>query len=55
MPKKAATVQKERMIHVRLGERLHKLLRIQAAVEDMTIQDWVSRLLEQKLAKPNSK
>lgn len=32
---------KERMIHVRLPEAMHKKVRIQAAETDQTIQDWV--------------
>ena len=32
---------KERMIHVRLPEAMHKKVRIRAAETDQTIQDWV--------------
>ena len=31
-----------RMIHVRLPEELHKRVRISAAEDDMTIQEWVA-------------
>ncbi len=38
-----------RMIHVRLPEEVHRLLRIRAAEEDTTIQAWVSSLIEKNL------
>ena len=38
-----------RMIHVRLTDEIHRLLRIRVAEEDTHIQDWVSRLIENEL------
>jgi predicted HicB family RNase H-like nuclease len=38
-----------RQIHIRLSEELHRRLRISAAEEDVTIQQWVGRLIEQAL------
>ena len=38
-----------RMIHVRLTDEIHRLLRIRVAEEDTHIQDWVSRLIEDEL------
>ena len=35
------TKSKTRMLHVRLPEELHKKVRIRAAEDDKTIQDWV--------------
>ncbi|MHA1138372.1 MAG: hypothetical protein ACTSSE_17970 [Candidatus Thorarchaeota archaeon] len=34
------------MIHIRLSEKLHQKLRIQVANENLTIQDWVEKLIE---------
>lgn len=43
--------QKEaRMIHIRLKPETHKRLRIRAAEEDVSIQDWVEALIEGGLA-----
>ena len=40
---------KTRMVHVRLPEDLHKLLRIRAAENDTTIQDWLANLIQNEL------
>jgi len=40
---------KERMVHVRLTEELHKRLRIRAAESDMTLQDWVAMAIKNEL------
>lgn len=40
---------KERMIHVRLPESVHKKVRISAAETDQTIQDWVFEAIKNKL------
>ena len=40
---------KERMIHVRLPEAMHKKVRIRAAETDQTIQDWVFEAINRKL------
>ena len=40
---------KERMVHVRLTEELHKRLRIRAAENDTTLQDWVATAIENEL------
>lgn len=40
---------KNRMIHVRLPEDLHKRVRIRAAETDRTIQDWVVEALDAEL------
>lgn len=40
----------ERMIHIRLKEKLHKRLRIHVAEEDTSIQEWVTALIERELA-----
>lgn len=39
----------ERKIHIRVAGELHRLLRIRCADLDVTIQDYVVRLLEQNL------
>ncbi len=40
---------KERMIHVRLSEAMHKEVRIRAAEADETIQEWVAKTIEKEL------
>jgi len=40
---------KERMIHVRLPEAMHKKVRICAAETDQTIQDWVFKAIKREL------
>ncbi len=42
---------KTRMVHVRLTEELHKRLRIRAAENDTTLQDWVAIAIENELAR----
>ena len=42
-----------RMIHVRLSESTHRLLRIRAAELDTTIQDWVASLIEREVGQKN--
>ena len=40
---------KNRMIHVRLPENIHKKVRIRAAEMDATIQDWVFEAIQREL------
>ncbi len=40
---------RERMVHVRLPEEMHKRLRIRAAENDITIQDWVATAIKNEL------
>ena len=40
---------RRRMVHVRLTEELHKKLRIRAAENDMTLQDWVALAIKKEL------
>jgi len=40
---------KERMVHVRLTEDAHKRLRIRAAENDTTLQDWVAMAIKNEL------
>jgi len=51
MPKKKQSTsrQAERMIHVRLKNSTHRLLRVRAAEDDVTIQEWVTSLIERAL------
>ncbi len=42
---------KNRMIHVRLPENIHKKVRIRAAEMDETIQDWVLEAIQRELAR----
>jgi predicted DNA binding CopG/RHH family protein len=38
--------QKERKIHVALPDDVHQKLRVKCALKDVTIQEYVSRLIE---------
>ncbi len=49
MENKKQKETKERMIHVRLPENMHKKLRIRAAETDQTIQDWVYETIKGEL------
>ncbi len=40
---------KTRMVHVRLTEDVHKRLRIRAAENDTTLQDWVAIAIKNEL------
>lgn len=44
---------KNRMIHIRLPEDLHKRVRIRAAETDQTIQDWVVAVLQKEINRQN--
>ena len=46
---------KERMIHVRLPEAMHKKVRIRAAETDQTIQDWVFEAIRRELERQEHK
>ena len=37
------------MVHVRLPEELHRRLRIRAAENDTTLQDWVAEAIKNEL------
>ena len=37
------------MVHVRLAEEVHKRLRIRAAENDTTLQDWVTEATKNEL------
>ena len=38
-----------RLIHIRLTPELHRALRVRAAEDDVSIQDWVASLIERTL------
>ena len=44
-----------RMVHIRLNSDTHRLLRVRTAEEDVTIQDWVTSLIERELEGAGSK
>ena len=46
---------KTRMVHVRLTEEVHKKLRIRAAENDTTLQDWVAEAIENEIARQERK
>ncbi len=46
---------KERMIHVRLPEAIHKKVRIRAAETDQTIQEWVFEAVRHELEHQKAK
>ncbi len=47
MPKK--DIRPGRMIHIRVSEELHKLMRMRAAELDTTMQDWVASTITKAL------
>jgi len=49
MESKSLKDEKERMIHVRLPEAMHKKVRIRAAETDQTIQDLVFGAIQREL------
>ena len=44
-----------RMIHVRIPDSLHKRLRVRAAEEDTTLQDWVAMAIQNELDRRETK
>ena len=44
-----------RMIHVRIPEDLHRLLRVSAAENDITMQNWVATAIRNELARRREK
>ena len=44
-----------RMIHVRIPEDLHKRLRVRAAENDITMQDWVAMAIKNELDRQDRK
>jgi len=49
MPRKKLPEKRERMIHVRLTDDLHKKLKIEVASKGQTIQDWVTNVIARTL------
>lgn len=49
MPAKKQSA-KEKQIHVRLSPELHKRLRVKCAYEDLSIQQYIEKLLREGLA-----
>ncbi len=50
--KRPNSQEEARLIHIRLKPETHKRLRVRAAEEDISIQDWVESLIEAVLAAP---
>ena len=44
-----------RMLHIRIPEDVHRLLRIRVAEDDTCMQDWVAELIEKTLKKGKAK
>lgn len=55
MNTKGTKQTKDRMIHVRLPEAMHKQVRIRAAETDQTIQDWVFKAVMRELERQEAK
>lgn len=49
MTKRASKRPPIRKIHINLPEEVHQKLRVKCALEDVTIQEWVSNLIKQGL------
>ena len=52
--KRPNSQEEARLIHIRLKPETHKRLRVRAAEEDISIQDWVEALIETGLAAPKT-
>jgi len=55
MAREKTTHTKPKMIHIRLSEKLHQKLRIQVANQNLTIQDWVEKLIEDNVKSSRGK
>ena len=44
--------EKSRLIHIRLTPKLHERLRVRAAREDVSMQEWVYSIIERGLDEP---
>lgn len=55
MKKENLNETKNRMIHIRLPEDLHKRVRIRAAENDTTLQDWVAMTIKNELDRQERK
>lgn len=49
MPREKTTHTKPKMIHIRLDQDLHQKLRIHVANANLTIQDWVEKLIQENV------
>ena len=49
MPRDKTAHTKPKMIHIRLSEELHHRLRVQVANENLTIQDYVEKLIDENV------
>jgi len=49
MPREKTAHTKPKMIHVRLSEELHHRLRVQVANKNLTIQDYVEKLIDENV------
>lgn len=52
MKKNTDTISKKRMIHIRLDEKTHKLLKISAVRKDTTVQSLVEELILTDMKRP---
>ncbi len=44
-------MEKYKMIHIRLSEKLHRQVRLICADKDVTIQDYVEELIQKDISK----
>ncbi len=51
MARKKCSVTPTKMIHVRLTDGVHRKLKVEVAKQGLTVQDWVSTLVESELKK----
>ncbi len=49
MPKKKTPTRPTKMIHIRLTEAVHRKLKMEAAKRGVTIQEWVAKLIEERV------
>jgi len=55
MMKNSSKQPKDRMIHIRLDDKTHKRLKIEAVHQDTTVQSLVERLILSSLEKSRAK
>lgn len=55
MSKKKSTQTKDRMIHIRLDDKTHKRLKLEAVHQDTTVQNLVEHLILSSFEKSRAK
>lgn len=51
MPKKKTPTRPTKMIHIRLTEETHRRLKVLVAGKGITVQEFVSKVIEEKVSR----